>query len=221
VDWEALVVDDGSTDDTWEVVERYSRLDNRVRAFRLDHNSGATVARNTAIRFAKGELLAFLDGDDWWPVTKLEEQVSFMEREGCAFSFGPYECRSEDGSEKIKRIDLTAPKIVDYRGMLRKVATLGCSTVMLDVRQLSEIQFPPIKQGQDYALWLSILKSGVVAHRMESVIGYYRVRKGSLSRNKLRKARRQWEIYREHEGLGFLESCACFGNYAWRALLRR
>jgi teichuronic acid biosynthesis glycosyltransferase TuaG len=220
-DWEALVVDDGSTDETWDVVQRISRLDNRIRPFRLDRNSGATVARNTAIGLARGEMLAFLDGDDWWPVTKLETQLAFMDRLGCAFSFGPYECMSEDGLKTIKRIDATAPTAVDYPGMLRKVATLGCSTVMLDRRQLPDIRFPPIRQGQDYALWLGILKRGVVAYRMDGVTAYYRLRKGSLSRNKFRKAMRQWEIYRKHEALGFIESCECFGKYAWRAIVRR
>jgi teichuronic acid biosynthesis glycosyltransferase TuaG len=220
-DWEAIVVDDGSKDRTWDVILSFARRDRRFQGLRNQTNTGAAATRNRAIGAARGRYVAFLDGDDIWESSKLERQLQTMKDKGAAFVFGPYQRINEGGSSIGAVIDFRAPLLLSYEDMLAKKATLGCSTVILDTTKLTGIRMPDIPQGQDYGLWLKLLRQGVSAHRTEDVCAYYRIRPGSISRNKLRKAKRQWEIYREHECLSLLTASQCFMQYAWHALFRR
>ena len=74
--WELLIVDDCSTDNTDEVVSLYR--DPRIHYFKNTKNSGAAFSRNKALREAKGKWIAFLDSDDLWKPAKLEKQIRFM-----------------------------------------------------------------------------------------------------------------------------------------------
>jgi teichuronic acid biosynthesis glycosyltransferase TuaG len=219
--WEAIIIDDASSDATWDVIRKFAESERRIRCLRNASNLGAAKTRNLAITYACGRYLAFLDGDDSWPTDRLEVQLNFMQENHARFVFGPFQCVSEDGLTRGKIIDSQAPRSVDYRAMLEKAATLGCSTVLLDRKYVGEVCLPSIPQGQDYALWLSILRQGIIAYRVDAVCAYYRVRRGSLSRNKLRKAYRQWEIYRRLEGLSLHEATILICKYAWRAVFRR
>jgi teichuronic acid biosynthesis glycosyltransferase TuaG len=105
--------------------------------------------------------------------------------------------------------------------MLKKRATLGCSTVMLRKSGFEDISMPLIRTGQDYATWLKLLKTGNEAYLLNDVLTSYRIRPNSISRNKFKKAKRQWQIYRELEQLPMLKSLVCFCNYVWRAVFRK
>ena len=94
--WELLITDDCSTDNTSEIVNKYIRKDNRVKFFQLPQNSGAGVARNNSIKEAKGRFLAFCDSDDAWYPNKLEKQLSFMLENEYAFTCTSYDCYNED-----------------------------------------------------------------------------------------------------------------------------
>ena len=219
-DWEWLPVDDGSTDDTPRLLGEMAKRDARVRPIYMSGNRGPAVARNSAIESARGELLAFLDSDDLWLPEKLSNQLKFMRERNAQFSFTAYAPFHGDPSRPKAAIDLRCPDEVSYRGMLLKRATLGCSTVMLTRHVVGARRMPLYRSGQDYAFWLQILRSGVNAHRLAQVLALYRVRPGSVSRNKLKKAARQWQIYREAESLGFARSAFCFSQYAFRAMFR-
>ncbi|MDP2515318.1 hypothetical protein Q8W17_12160 [Photobacterium damselae subsp. piscicida] len=110
---------------------------------------------------------------------------------------------------------------VSYEDMLRKKATLGCSTVMIDRELLGDIRMPVIKTTEDYALWLSILKTGVLAYPVNRVLTSYRILPNSLSRNKIKKAKTQWTVYREFENLTLPKAIECFCFYAYRAVFRK
>jgi len=183
-------------------------------------NAGAAVTRNRAISSATGKYLAFLDADDLWENQKLEEHLKFMEEIGCSMSFTPYRIMTKDGRDSGREIDTHAPTSVDYQAMLKKEATMGCSTVILNRELLPKIEMPNLRTGQDYALWLSLLRRGAVSVKFPKPLTRYRITPGSISRNKLRKASRQWQIYRDFEGLGVFRSSWYFVNYAVRAIVR-
>lgn len=218
--WEWLVTDDCSTDGTWEYLIGISELDSRVKVARNDVNMGAAHSRNRSIARATGEFIAFLDSDDLWVKCKLQEQLETMLEKRLNFSFTAYELISETGERLAKRVDCRPGSSYFYTDMLRKKATLGCSTVMLRCAAYSNIEMPEIRTGQDYALWLKLLRNGGSAFLMGEVFTYYRIVDGSISRNKFRKAQRQWQIYRELEGLGLFTSTICFFFYAFRAIFR-
>lgn len=215
---ELLVTDDCSTDDTWDQVGDLADRDPRIKARRLRTNSGAGVARADSIRRARGRYLAFLDSDDIWLPGKLETQLPAMREGRYAMSFGPYYLIDEDGKYTGHVVDADGPETVSYQDMLRKRATMGCLTVMVDRCVTPQVTMPPIKTGQDYATWLSILRDEQEAVRVDEPLGCYRIVAGSISRNKWRKAQRQWAIYRTLERLPRIQAAACFAHYAVRAL---
>jgi len=219
--WEWVVVDDRSTDTSYDILARLAKNDTRIKLLRNDVNLGAAASRNRAMKLAEGEFLAFLDADDLWESKKLAMQLRFMIESDIGFSFTNYRVFTEGTDDIGRMIDGRAPERVGYHDMLGKRATLGCSTVMLRTRNLTSREMPDIRTGQDYAFWLKLLKSGGYAYRLDEPLSHYRVVQGSLSRNKAKKAVRQWEIYRRVEGLSFLVASYYFLQYGWRAIFRR
>ncbi|MGF6190829.1 glycosyltransferase family 2 protein [Serratia sp. 2723] len=216
--WEWLVTDDCSDDATKDILAEIAQQDSRVRVFHNEKNSGAAVSRNVSLSHVSGAFIAFIDSDDIWLPTKLEEQVKFMD-EDKNFSFTPYFIITEDGNDCGKVIDMNVGDKIGYRDLLKKKATLGCSTVM--IRNNGTISMPLRRTGQDYALWLSMLRGGEKhAYIYKAPLTKYRIVKGSISRNKFKKAISQWGIYRKVEKLGYFDSAVFFVHYAYRAVFR-
>jgi teichuronic acid biosynthesis glycosyltransferase TuaG len=218
--WEWLVTDDCSTDKSLELLKKIALKDSRVKIFQNQRNYGAAKSRNNSIQKAKGDIIAFIDADDLWEPEKLEEQSKFMFEGGYGFSFTPYKLITEKGVFQNSVVDLFAPGEIDYKKLLLKKATFGCSTVMLDRSIVGNITMPNLRTGQDYATWLSILRIGYRAYLLRMPLTSYRIVKGSISRNKLKKALRQWQIYRDIENLSLLYTTYCFIFYAFRSLFR-
>jgi len=201
--WEMIIVDDGSSDDSVDVAKRYAAADARIRPVALGRNVGAAVARNTAIEMARGRYIAFLDSDDLWKPDKLEKQIAFMRKHDCALSYGYYEKIDEAGvaTGKVMR----APDRVTYRDMLAK-CHIGCLTAVYDRGRLGRVTMPLIRKRQDWALWLKILKDAPYALGMREVLGAHRVRKGSISSNKIEMVKYHWMVFREIEKLNLISA---------------
>ncbi|WP_241908319.1 glycosyltransferase family 2 protein [Vibrio breoganii] len=219
-DWEWLVTDDFSSDSTVEILKKIEEKDSRVKVYSSHFNSGAAVARNNSISRAQGKYIAFLDSDDIWVPDKLYFQYNYMEDTDCNFSFTAYELINETGESLGKSVDTLQTMPLTYGDMLRKKATLGCSTVMLRREGVPDLEMPLIRTGQDYALWLKILKSGEKAFPINQVLTKYRILPNSISRNKFKKAKRQWQIYRQLERLSLFDTVISFCFYAYRAVFR-
>lgn len=219
--WEWIITDDCSSDGTIQLLDFIMANDSRVRFFKNNVNLGAAASRNRSISNAKGEFIAFIDSDDLWYPSKLQEQVDFMNKNSIDFSFTSYELIDHYGKSLNRKVDTHSVNYVTYHDMLRKKATLGCSTVMLRSNAFNDISMPLIRTGQDYALWLKLLKTGVNAYKINRVLTQYRILPTSISRNKIKKAKRQWRIYREIEKLNLLEAIECFSFYACRAVFRK
>jgi teichuronic acid biosynthesis glycosyltransferase TuaG len=213
--WEMIIVDDCSKDDTVAIIKAEQQLDNRIKLIELKENSGAAVARNTAINYANGSFIAFLDSDDQWTEEKLEKQLQFMLEKDVAFSFTAYRLMDENG-EVLQKV-VNAPKVVNYNFLLKNTI-IGCLTVMLNIEKLGKVQMPKIRTRQDLALWLSILKKGNNAYGLNEPLAYYRKVKGSISSNKMKMAKQNWLVYRQIEKLGFLRAAWSFANYAWNSV---
>ena len=212
-DWELLVVDDCSTDDTVEVVRRLAAQDARVRFASLSQNGGPAEARNMAMRRASGRYVAFLDSDDLWEADKLEKQIAFMERTGAKFSATAYDQIDESG-KPLSTVCLP-PHRTSYRKMLLLSNPIGNSTVMYDQQVLGRFEVPPIRRRNDFALWLKILKKTPCCMGMDDILTHYRVRGSSVSSNKLAQARYHWQLYREIEELSVLKSAYYLGCWAF------
>lgn len=213
--WEMIIVDDCSIDNTREIISEISKHDPRVKLLCLENNSGAAVARNTAIKAANGDYVAFLDSDDLWLPEKLDKQISFMEEHDYAFSFTKYRIMLEDGTLTDNVVNI--PAEIDYHGLLKNTI-IGCLTVIVNVKKTGPIEMPNIRTRQDFALWLSILKRGVKAHGLKEELALYRKVQGSISSNKVKAAKMTFRVYRDVEKLGLFYSIYCFIHYAWNAV---
>lgn len=195
-DWEMIIVDDASTDDSAAVAESFSKQDRRLRLIRLKRNGGSAVSRNTAIDAARGRYIAFLDSDDQWAPAKLEKQVAFMERNDHGFTHTWYEKVAESG-ERTGEV-VAPPSRLSYTDML-KSNQVGCLSAMYDTARFGKRLMPLIRKRQDYGLWLDLLKTERYAYCLPETLAFYRLRPGSISRNKIEMFRYNWELYRNIE----------------------
>lgn len=215
--WELLIVDDLSTDSTREIARAYSSQDCRIRLIELRVNGGPARARNAAISAAKGRYLAFLDSDDLWLREKLALQIEFMRRGRFPFTFTSYSRISESGQVLGSYIPIKSEYA--YADLLKDTG-IACLTVILDRTQCDPIVMPETRH-EDYALWLALLKRGLLAHGLQVDLARYRVVNNSLSNRKTRSATWVWQIYRRQEELPLLQAFWCFINYAVRGQLKR
>ena len=216
--WEMIIIDDCSSDNTESIVNRYVELDKRIKFFKLEKNSGAAIARNLGINKANGEFIAFLDSDDLWDENKLEKQIEFMKERKIGFSFTGYRLMKENG--ELLNKEIMVPEKVDYNSLLKNTI-IGCLTVMIDKRIIGEIKMPELRAGQDTATWLSILRKGNIAYGYNEILASYRLVNGSISSNKMKALKRTWNIYRNVENLSLYKSIYCFLFYSKNAFLKR
>jgi len=212
-DWELIVVDDCSTDATAEVVSGYAR-DSRVRLVRSPKNAGPSRARSLALQQARGRYVAFVDADDLWLPEKLERQLAFMQQSGAGLSYTAFRRMLADGS-RIGRL-IPVPKEMSYRRLLGNTA-IATSTVVLDREATGDFDFTHGYRYDDFILWLSLLRRGIVARGLNEDLVRYRVRMHSVSRNKSSSVRAVWQIYREQQKLSLPASAWYLANYALRA----
>ena len=174
--WELIVVDDCSTDNTDEVIGAYL-ADERIRYIKNEKNSGAAVSRNRALREARGKWIAFLDSDDLWLPEKLEKQLAFMTKNGYDFSYTNYEEINESGEKT--GVQVTGPRRITRMGMFN-YCWPGCLTVMYNAEAVGLIQIEDIKKNNDYAMWLKICKMAD-CYLLDETLAAYRRRNGSIS----------------------------------------
>ena len=216
--WELLLVNDCSTDNTEKLIKKYLK-DERIHLINNKVNSRAAISRNNGIKKAKGRYICFLDADDKWDNKKLEKQVNFMKNMDCAFSYTSYEFADKNCIPNGKKV--IVPDKINYNQALKNT-TIWTSTVMFDMKKLSkdDIYMPNVK-SEDTASWWSILKKIDYAYGLKDILSFYRRTEGTLSSNKFEAIKRIWNLYRNVEHLNIFKSIYCFFWYAFRAVLRR
>ncbi len=211
--WELRIVDDCSTDNSKQILTKYANFDRRIKPLFLKKNSGAGLARNEAIKLAKGKIIAFLDSDDIWLSTKLEEHISFMQGKNAAFSHGSYGFINETG-KIINKTYRVSNRAISYQDLLKKTE-ISCLTAMYDVEKLGKMYMPDLRVKQDYALWLSILKRGFVSIPIDRELAFYRIRRNSNTNNKLKLIIKHFKFLYNFEKLSALKT---FYYTSWWAI---
>lgn len=211
--WEMIIVDDCSQDNTKEIVEYYMKNDVRIQYHALETNSGAAVARTEAMKLANGLYIAFLDSDDIWNPEKLERQIKWMNDNGYAFSCTAYEQIDED--DNLLNRTIKTIKKTDYNRLLLD-CPVGNSTVVYSVEKMGKFDVPNIRKRNDDALWLQMLKKEKYIWGMPDVLMKYRIRRNSISSNKFKVIKYHWILYREIEHLSVIRSA--FHIFWWCAI---
>jgi hypothetical protein len=210
-DWEMIIVDDVSPDNSNEIIEEFIKKDSRIKLIKLEKNSGPAVARNRAIEEAKGRYIAFLDADDLWMPEKLEKQMAFMNQNNLSFTYSSYTLIDEDNNNLGS---FTTKENITYNSML-KTCSVGCLTAIYDTKKLGKVFMPNILKRQDYGTWLQILKEIKSTKGILEPLATYRILENSVSSNKIKASLYQWKIYREVEKLNLFQSGWYFIQYVY------
>ena len=217
--WEAILVDDNSDDDSYEIALNYAEMDSRFVAIKQEANRGAGMARNRALPEARGRFIAYLDSDDLWYPNKLETQIRFMVEQGYGACYTSYETINEDGSHRnIIHVD----KSTNYKRFLKKPVT--CShTIMFDTTIIdrSLLVMPDIRKRQDAATWLNVIKRYGCLHGLDKILAANRKRPNSLSSNKASAVRNTWLLYTQIEQLKKPYAAYCLIWQMYHAALKR
>ncbi|MGP6140257.1 glycosyltransferase family 2 protein [Jeotgalibaca sp. A127] len=216
--FEMILVDDCSPDDSAAVIKKLTALDERIKYVKLDENAGAAVARNTGLEHAKGQYVAFIDSDDVWKPEKLAKQIAFMKKNDYAFTYTNFEMVEEDGT--VINASVPLPEKLNYSGLLKNTA-IACSTVIIDRKVIGDFRMPLVRKGQDTATWLKILRTHDYAYLFNEVMGSYRQVQGSISSNKIGALKRTWNTYRNIEKLPLPKALYYFAFYVFNAVKRR
>lgn len=217
--WELLLVDDCSKDDSRAKIEAFCGQDERIRLIAKERNGGAAEARNMGMDNAGGRYIAFLDADDVWLPEKLEKELRFMEEKNAAFAFTAYEFGDEAarGTGKIVNV----PETLTYKEALSRTV-IFTTTVIFDLTRIDKkmIQMPNVA-SEDTATWWKVLRCGYTAYGLNEVLAVYRRPAGSLSSNKFIAIKRIWNLYRNEEKLSLPITIRCFLGWALGAVIRR
>lgn len=216
-DYEIILVDDCSKDNSREVIEQYVRDNENIVYFCLEENSGAAVARNKGLELAKGRYIAFLDSDDTWESSKLEKQILQMRNTGCAFSYTRYDLVNERNETIKGKVYLKMH--ARYKLLLTKTV-IATPTVMIDRSKTGDVTMPLRRTGQDYAFWLLLLRK-FDAYGLDEVLVHVCRRSNSLSKNKLQNIRDVWEVQTINEGIGKVHAMFNVMRYCIYAFLKK
>lgn len=217
--WELIIADDQSTDNSVFVIQEFCRNDPRIKLIECKQNGGPAKARNAALDAANSRWIAFLDSDDIWLPDKLEKTITKARNCNAAMVCTGFRrfVEKTEGNRQIGHF-VNVPHKFTYEGLLggNKIAT---STVLLDTEKTGQIRMKAVYYD-DFDCWLSILKNGHSTVGLKEDLMRYRVLKGSVSRNKLKSATHHWDSLRRLQGIGFVKSLWYFSRYVVSGLLK-
>jgi glycosyltransferase involved in cell wall biosynthesis len=212
--WELLITDDNSSDNTRNIIMSYAKKDSRIKLFFFEENKGAGVARNHSIDNSSGDYIAFLDSDDKWIPEKLDKQIKFMSLNNIDFCYSYYQKFSSLGVSGVVK----GPLSVDYNKLLYS-NVIGCLTAVYNVRSLGKHYMPIIRKRQDMGLWLTLLRHTSKAVCYPEVLAYYRTDSG-MTQNKVKTAKHQWDFYRNVLKFNHIKTFSVFIIYAYRGFIK-
>lgn len=195
-DLEIVLVDDCSKDNSAEVIAKYTAKYPNIVYHKQEKNGGAAVARNTALKLAKGRYVAFLDSDDMWCEGKIKRQLAFMKEKDAAICCTAMDCIDEE-DRPLNSVRGVREKI-SYKFLLKNTM-ISTSTVLIDRNKTGDFQMPLRRGGQDYATWLMLMRNGTICYGLDEVLSHYRVMSKSLSSNKWKSVKQVLEIQTQDE----------------------
>lgn len=222
-DWELIIVDDCSpASETAETLLKVEAMDERIRVLRAKVNGGAGCARNIGIKKAKGRFLAFIDSDDWWYPTKLEEQLKWMEENGYELTCSWY----EDANEKLEPYyTMKQATKQNYRSMISG-CNIGTPGVIFDTKRIGKKYMPKLRKAEDWGMWMIILREVDYIYTYPKALWKYRHVPGSETSNKWKLMRAVIDMYRTVLGFSILKASTIalfwfLPNNVWKKLKKK
>lgn len=201
--WEMIIVDDCSIDNSVAIIKKIASTESRIKLIELDKNSGSGVARDTALVYASGNYIAFLDADDLWKPNKLQEQLLFMKEHKLPLTFSFYELMDQNANPLNEVI--TTPTEITYQ-QLYYCNWVGNLTGIYSVDYFGKMPISSIKKRQDWMLWLSLVKQVGKIIPTPDNLAYYRVRRDSISASKWKLIKYNYLVYKMYHKQGSIKA---------------
>ena len=214
--WEMILVDDASTDETVKIIADFAQKDSRIKHYQLQTNSGNGFARNIALEKASGKYIAFLDADDLWFPEKLEKQIQFLKANNLSFTFSFYDCIDDNGNNLNRRVQTPIPLTYKQLFFCNYVGNL---TAIYDADFFGKIKLESSQKRQDWRLWLTILKQIKTAEAVPESLAFYRIRKDSISSSKFKLIKHNFGVYREFHGYNLVFSVFLMMRFLFTQLI--
>ncbi len=219
--WELFVIDDCSSDDSFEIAQKLAANDPRIQVLRNDTNLGVANTRNRGIGLAKGKYIAFLDSDDVWHPEKLARQLDKIERSHAGICYCSYQIIGAAG-EKV-RGDYLVPETARFEDILKE-NYIQCSAMLIKADIVKKHLFNTEFFHEDYILGLDMLGAGEQAVGCGEPLLSWRYLENSRSFNKKKSAMNRWRIYRNYLHLPIYKTLylfACYATAGFRKYLRK
>lgn len=192
--FELILIDDCSTDNSYEIMCEYAQQDSRVRAYKNERNMGVSYTRNFGVNKAQFDYIALIDSDDMWSVQKLQKQVALLatypDTDLC-YTGSAFVDTNGEKSDFVFEV----PFEVTYKKLLKQ-NVISCSSVLIKKEMLIKYPMAHDDMHEDFATWLSVLKNGGIARGVDEPLLIYRVAKGSKSGNKLKSMIMNYKVYK-------------------------
>ena len=201
--WKLIIIDNCSTDNSKEIIKKYISHE-KINAFFLKKNMGASFSRNLGIRFSNSRYISFIDADDLWTVNKLKNQINFMEKYNHDFTYTDY-TPFFDKKIRIFKKRINTPKSFNYEKFIND-SSIGTSSMILSRKLVGTIKFPKVKTLEDFSFKCKILKKKKLAIRFNENSTLYRITKGSLTSNKFKNIYWLWYINKNLNNLSFFNN---------------
>ena len=216
---ELIIVDDASVDKTPGIISLLAEKDSRIKIITNNTNLGRLRSRIKAVEEAKGEWIAFLDGDDLWLPEKLDKQISLRDKAKCDLIYTASSFIDENGN--MYDWIMHVPVKVGYKKLLKQNIISNSSVL---VRKTDFLKYSPSGEHgndmhEDFACWLLMLRNGLVACGVDEPLITYRISKRSTSGNKKKASVMNMNTYK-YIGLGFFERCFYEACYAINGLIK-
>lgn len=215
-DWEWLITDDCSTDDSVEIL--HNQKDSRIKVFKAEKNGGAGHARNISLKNATGRFITFLDADDFWEPNFLEEMIRFMKSERIELAYSTYS-RCDENLNATKIGDFEADTIVTFSNLL-KTCRLSLLSSMYDSERVGKFYFPEGTKREDHVMWLELLKKIPRGKPLQKTLSKYRMLPNSVSRNKSNIMKDQYLVYKNYMKFSTLKSLYYTANWAFNGFMK-
>lgn len=202
-DWELIIIDNCSTDNSKKIIENYSER-KQITSIFLKRNMGVSFSRNLGIRILNSEYISFIDADDLWKSNKLQNQISFMEKNNYDFTYTDY-TPFFDQNIRIYKKKIQTPESFNYKQFLNN-SSIGTSSMILSRKLIGCVKFPKVKTLEDFPFKCKILKKKVTAIKFNENSTFYRITKGSLTSNKFKNIFWLWHINKKYNNLSFIEN---------------
>ncbi len=213
--FELILINDCSKDDSYEIMKSYQTVDSRVRVFSNDENKGVSYTRNFGVSKAQGEYIALIDSDDMWVDDKLQKQMELIEKypdTDICFTGSAFVDTNSIRSDFVFKV----PTQVDYKTLLKQ-NVISCSSVLIKKELLIKYPMAHDNMHEDFAVWLSVLKSGGVARGINEPLLIYRVDRNSKSGNKFKSLMMGYRVYK-FMGINFFMRCYYMMSYIVRGI---